>query len=109
VNDKWEELFKTHSQHLSKTASDHSPLIVDIEPQLKMGRKPFKFLNIWCEHEQFMGVVKEAWEVRVEGNAMYRFKTVTPRFSKLTFITIRNNTSAEAYILQQKTGCYRHT
>lgn len=37
-----------------------------------MRKKPFfVFLNVWSSHEQFVGVVREACEERVEGNSMY--------------------------------------
>ncbi|XP_019157169.1 PREDICTED: uncharacterized protein LOC109153759 [Ipomoea nil] len=75
VNDKWETAAQTHVHHLSKSTSDHSPLLVAIEPHIRIGRKQFSFLNVWCEHEQFLGIVKKVWSEEVVGNSMYRFAT----------------------------------
>lgn len=61
VNGKWEEEVQTYVQHLSKATSDHSPLVVNIEPPIKLGRKQFSFLNAWLEHEQCLAVVEEAF------------------------------------------------
>ncbi|XP_031095010.1 uncharacterized protein LOC115999295 [Ipomoea triloba] len=79
VNEQWETELQTHVQHLSKGTSDHSPLLIKLEPQRRLGRKPFTFLNVWCDHEKFMGVVKRSWEEGVDGNAMYTFMTKLKR------------------------------
>lgn len=34
--------------------------------------KPFKFLDMWTKHEEFLDVVKEDWNIKVEGNPMYQ-------------------------------------
>lgn len=73
VSDGWDGMLKTYMQHLGKASSDHSPLIMCIELQIKMGKRPFGFINALGEHEQFLKVVKRAWEVRIEGNTMYKF------------------------------------
>ncbi|XP_019166699.1 PREDICTED: uncharacterized protein LOC109162453 [Ipomoea nil] len=75
VNNKWEDGRKTYTQYLSKAYSDHSPMVVNMEAQIKMGRKPFIFLNVWSDHEQFMAVVKGVWSQEIQGNAMFRLKT----------------------------------
>ncbi|XP_031114556.1 uncharacterized protein LOC116018726 isoform X2 [Ipomoea triloba] len=73
VNECWENEFSTYVQHLSKSTSDHSPLLIKLEPHKQFGRKPFTFLNVWCDHEQFQEVVRRTWEEKVQGNAMYTF------------------------------------
>lgn len=35
MNEGWENAIKSHIQHLSKATSDHSPLVMEIEPQIK--------------------------------------------------------------------------
>ncbi|XP_019151080.1 PREDICTED: uncharacterized protein LOC109147876 [Ipomoea nil] len=73
VSEKWEGSLKTYVQHLSKVTSDHAPLVMDLETQVFSSRRPFTFINAWTEHEQFLTIVQQTWEGRVEGNAMYRF------------------------------------
>lgn len=75
VNEEWETKMKTYTQYLSKAASDHAPMVINVDPPIKIGKKPFMFLNIWTEHEQFLNVVRGVWEEEVQGNAMFRFKT----------------------------------
>ncbi|XP_019198183.1 PREDICTED: uncharacterized protein LOC109192011 [Ipomoea nil] len=79
VKNSWEAGFKTHVQYLSKSTFDHSPLLISIDCQVVVGKKPFTFLNVWADHEQFLGIVKKAWEGEVVGNAMYTFMTKLKR------------------------------
>lgn len=55
-------------KHLIKKGSDHSPLEVQCSQNLGVIHKPFKFLNFWVKHEDFMKIVKEHWVTDVEGN-----------------------------------------
>ncbi|XP_019166530.1 PREDICTED: uncharacterized protein LOC109162265 [Ipomoea nil] len=83
VNENWEGSLKTHIHHYAKLTSDHSPLIMSVEPQVRMSRRPFSFLNSWGEHEQFLGIVREAWQERVNGNEMYTFMTKLKRVKEV--------------------------
>ncbi|XP_019265727.1 PREDICTED: uncharacterized protein LOC109243273 [Nicotiana attenuata] len=42
--------------------SDHSPLSITLEEEEDFSPKPFKFLNHLAEHDDFVKIVKEAWE-----------------------------------------------
>nr|GMC69450.1 uncharacterized protein LOC109164037 [Ipomoea batatas] len=89
----WESLFKTSIQHLSRATSDHCPLLVTSEViSAQPVPKHFIFLNVWTKHEDFLRVVRESWEVPVEGAPMYvlatklcRLKKVLAPWSKETF------------------------
>lgn len=35
-------------------------------------KKPFRFCNYWCQHEELMVIVKMEWEKQIFGCAMYR-------------------------------------
>ncbi|XP_019151079.1 PREDICTED: uncharacterized protein LOC109147875 [Ipomoea nil] len=83
ANEKWEESFKTHVHHYAKASSDHAPLILDLEPVIRIGGKPFTFINSWGEHEQFLGVVREARREGVSGNEMYTFVTKLKRVKEV--------------------------
>ncbi|KAF7843116.1 reverse transcriptase [Senna tora] len=48
--------------HLEAISSDHNPLIIDLKPMVKKGRRPFKFENMWMEHEDYAEVVGEGWD-----------------------------------------------
>ncbi|XP_060190867.1 uncharacterized protein LOC132620191 [Lycium barbarum] len=56
--------------------SDHAPMIItlkDDEPCIKI---PFKFFNVWADHDQFLTLVDEAWEGRVALEAMKNINKV---------------------------------
>ncbi|XP_060214939.1 uncharacterized protein LOC132641863 [Lycium barbarum] len=52
--------------------SDHSPIHIDISRASNLNRKPFRFLNILAEEEQFLHIVEYTWQQQVQGTAMYR-------------------------------------
>ncbi|XP_031127522.1 uncharacterized protein LOC116029613 [Ipomoea triloba] len=89
----WESLFRTSVHHLSQATYDHCPLLVTSEViSAQPVLKHFIFLNVWTKHEDFLRVVKEIWEVPVEGDPMYvlatklcRLKKVLAPWSKETF------------------------
>ncbi|CAH9114746.1 unnamed protein product, partial [Cuscuta epithymum] len=49
-------------QHLNKSSSDHSPMLLQCKNQLVIGPKAFKFQNMWLSHPNFMHVVDGAWK-----------------------------------------------
>jgi len=52
--------------------SDHAMMTMTTEGEVKRKRKMFKFENHWTDHEEFLGIVKEAWKTWVAGTPMYR-------------------------------------
>ncbi|GFZ00592.1 eukaryotic translation initiation factor 4E [Actinidia rufa] len=52
--------------------SYHSPCIVSFLDSSDHGGRPFKFFNMWTQHTEFLGLVRNAWELQVEGTAMFR-------------------------------------
>lgn len=62
-NNEWLAFFNiTHVEHLSLTASDHSPIIITISMESSTGLVPFQFQNMWLKHDNFFNYVKENWE-----------------------------------------------
>lgn len=35
-------------------------------------KKPFRFLNFWCQYDKLLEIVKKEWREQVHGCAMYR-------------------------------------
>lgn len=64
--------FFTKVEHLNRTCSDHTPLLISIN-NLEARGGSFRFLNVWAYHHQFMEVVKEAWNTNIQGRPMVRF------------------------------------
>ncbi|XP_059277625.1 uncharacterized protein LOC132031709 [Lycium ferocissimum] len=73
INEEWFDLFNdTKVTHLSRTGSDHAPLLVNIEKVRVDTVKYFKFLNIWCNHKDFIDIVKDAWTINIQGSAIWK-------------------------------------
>jgi len=58
----WSEL-TAHSclRFLSTNCSDHAPLILSLNTD-PWARLSFRFKNIWCNSEEFLAVVQQAWK-----------------------------------------------
>ncbi|VFQ98258.1 unnamed protein product [Cuscuta campestris] len=47
--------------HLSKTSSDHKPILLLCKEEGFQGPKPFRFLNVWATHHNFLTTVNDYW------------------------------------------------
>lgn len=56
--------------HLSRTCSDHAPLLISCIPDNANFIKYFRFLNIWADHEEYLFVIQKAWTPSQEGNPL---------------------------------------
>ncbi|XP_060170719.1 uncharacterized protein LOC132601661 [Lycium barbarum] len=61
-------------EHLSKTGSDHAPLLVSCGDQVEIFIKPFIFLKFWVEHDTFLDFVKQQWETVLTDDVFLSFK-----------------------------------
>lgn len=75
---KWLESFNRKLWGLPRALSDHSPLLL-IEDKRDWGPRPFRFLNAWTLHPNFLPFVEKLWkEHDVEGWARFKlFKKIT--------------------------------
>lgn len=64
-----------HSQFLPRDHSDHSSMVLTLSSPLPHSPSPFKFLNVWADREDFLDIVKSAWESPVHGTPIYSFTT----------------------------------
>lgn len=68
----WLEKFRLQMWGLPKLVSDHCPLLL-MEDERNWGPRPFRFLNAWTLHPNFMSISKQAWsEYQVQGWVGYR-------------------------------------
>jgi hypothetical protein len=51
--------------------SDHSPCIVSFLDYSINKRYPFKFFNMWADHDSFLEVVREAWDMDIYGSDQF--------------------------------------
>ncbi|KAH0704872.1 hypothetical protein KY289_009948 [Solanum tuberosum] len=63
-------------EHLVRSGSDHTPLLITFNTSNANVVRPFKFLNFWLKEESFMEVVKKHWEADFEGDpfSLYHYK-----------------------------------
>ncbi|XP_062089326.1 uncharacterized protein LOC133795881 [Humulus lupulus] len=50
---------------------DHCPCLLSVYPEIKVAKKPFRFLNLWCEHEEFQLRIAEVWAKEFTGTEMF--------------------------------------
>ncbi|XP_060212131.1 uncharacterized protein LOC132639718 [Lycium barbarum] len=63
VNSQYREVFsQIEVEHLTRTGSDHSPMLLSCGEATINLKKPFRFLNFWTQHESFQEVVKQHWQ-----------------------------------------------
>ncbi|PKU65146.1 hypothetical protein MA16_Dca004762 [Dendrobium catenatum] len=60
-NDWIADFHMTHVQHLSRTASDHAPLLLTINANKFLAPSGFKFQNMWLNDDGFLNVIQENW------------------------------------------------
>lgn len=61
------EKFRLQMWGLPRLVSDHCPLLL-MEDERNWGPRPFRFLNTWTLHPNFMSIAKQAWsEYQVQG------------------------------------------
>ncbi|XP_028081929.1 uncharacterized protein LOC114283306 [Camellia sinensis] len=72
VDPKWLESFNLKLWGLPRVLSDHSPLLL-MEDERDWGPRPFRFINAWTLHSNFLPFVEKWWtEQQVEGWAGFR-------------------------------------
>lgn len=73
TNSEWNLTFPwSDSNFFLPGVSDHSPSMVDIGKKKDTRPKPFKFFDMWTHHEEFLEVVKKAWDILVCGDPLFR-------------------------------------
>ena len=63
ANPAWKAFFDEASvSHLARVNSDHCPLLLKLKPSMREDlNKPFRFQSIWLSHNDFPGIVRDAW------------------------------------------------
>ncbi|KAL0331190.1 UNVERIFIED_CONTAM: hypothetical protein Sangu_1664500 [Sesamum angustifolium] len=72
-NNEWLEAGLRCNAHFSPPGclSDHSPGIVSILDPPVSHPKPFRFFNMWADHQDFMATVENGWNLNVDGTAQF--------------------------------------
>ncbi|KAL2453242.1 Uncharacterized protein Adt_49258 [Abeliophyllum distichum] len=48
-------------RHLNRSTSDYSPLLIQWSSDDDLGPRPFRFLNVWSRHHDFLSFVSQKW------------------------------------------------
>ena len=56
------ELSIIGSEILPSGMSDHSPMVVKVIGNDQNIKKPFRFFDMWMDHDEFMPLVKKVWD-----------------------------------------------
>ncbi|KAB5512336.1 hypothetical protein DKX38_029364 [Salix brachista] len=60
---------------IPRQASDHSAMVVNFEKASPRAGSPFKFLNQWASHEDFLDLVRGVWTQPIAGNPLFQLTT----------------------------------
>lgn len=74
ANECWvQQVASSHVEFLTCGSSDHSASLVSISNGEIYVPRPFKFCNMWVQHQNFKEVVAQAWGKQFNGCPMYVF------------------------------------
>lgn len=72
TNDVWLLQYNnSEARFLSHCISDYAPMITNLGFNVLRGPKPFKFFNHWGKLEEFLPIVKKAWNTELSGTKMF--------------------------------------
>lgn len=109
INENWLDIFHdSYANFLPPGISDHTPVVVTVMQKSRVCT-PFRFLNVWSEHEQFINVVTgEEWTPQIRGSPMFilvsklkQTKKMLKKFHRDNFGGIHQRVK-EAYEKQMK-------
>ncbi|XP_060202973.1 uncharacterized protein LOC132631415 [Lycium barbarum] len=83
INGNWLQRFNNVTvRHLSRTGSDHRPLLLKCYDSNNNAIKHFRFRYFWVEQPGFMDLVGQDWQIEVKGNPMWILQQKLKRLGK---------------------------
>ena len=74
INQNWlSQSWNAAVEVLSRSTSDHSPLLLRIISPASQVPRPFRFQHFWMLRSDFMSIVKHNWELPVDFYGPYKF------------------------------------
>lgn len=67
LNVECADAFTISVSHLSCDLLEHPSLIISVAMRLDNKPRPFRFLDIWTSHSQFLHLVQKFWKQHLEG------------------------------------------
>ncbi|PKU73811.1 integrator complex subunit 11 [Dendrobium catenatum] len=76
----------TNVEHLSRTLSNHAPLLIKINCKAYGSSSQFRFQNMWILHDSFLDVVKTNWQAPIMPD-----NSITDNNTKYFHALVKNN------------------
>lgn len=68
----WRTRFANASvEHLDSVGSDHSALLLNLNPHAVRNRVPFRFDARWVKEDDMQNLVQQAWNVQTQGSRLF--------------------------------------
>lgn len=115
TNQDMQEWFSDREvEHLARTGSNHTPLLIILNQRNWDHKKPFKFLQFQTKREALLDIMRINWHTDVELNYFYKLKhklkhtkKVLSKWSKRTLMTSLNNSSSRRKLWSWKSNCLK--
>lgn len=92
-------------QYVPPGVSDHSPLIIKVCDQVRNRAHPFRFRNHVADHDDFLKIVREEWEVGKCGSMMRVWLTMNRIKKKLKKLHKEKIGKAYDKVLNGESNC----
>ncbi|GAV92874.1 hypothetical protein CFOL_v3_36252, partial [Cephalotus follicularis] len=77
----------SYSHIYNQGISDHTPISIHMRQQVQTAGRPFKFLNFWVDHTEFLSIVRHVWAQSHVGSPLkiiqMKLKSLKPHLKKL--------------------------
>ncbi|KAL0295687.1 UNVERIFIED_CONTAM: hypothetical protein Scaly_3092700 [Sesamum calycinum] len=88
---EWLECFQdTKVSHLPRNTSDHCPIMISTDHITARRPSTFRFQNMWLRHEDFIPMVKLAWELPSQMQGLLKLKEKITSFEAKTGLVEQN-------------------
>lgn len=77
-------------EHLVRSGSDHTSLLITVKTNEEGGVMPFKFLNFWVKKDSFIEVVKQNSKADFEWDPFYVFHHKSKKLKKALALWIKS-------------------
>ncbi|KAK6150890.1 hypothetical protein DH2020_015822 [Rehmannia glutinosa] len=64
----------SEAHFLPSGISDHSPCIVSMSLPSSIGKAPWRFFNMWTDHDDFIPLVQDNWQRYIRGTAQFKLR-----------------------------------
>lgn len=78
----WDTALSVGMSYLAHHPSNHTPLLISTSTRLDGKAQPFRFINTWTQHEEFLGMVEDSWQQECGGSPLHILCSKLQRLKK---------------------------